>query len=130
MLFLAIKSLYREMENIEKEFENKMARINDKVLHLVESGTVKKTTEFEYQRLRNVSRKSNILIMDYFICLIENVLKCHPIKFIFSVMICCCYYTAQSTENNFNLDTPKYDIKSDNVFLFEYKMQRFNLLRI
>lgn len=59
------------MENLEKEFENKMARVNDTVLHLVENGTVKKTAAFEYQRLRNESGKSNVLIIDYFICLIK-----------------------------------------------------------
>lgn len=31
-------------------------------------------------------------------------------------MICCCYYTVLNTEDNFDLDLPKYDIKSGNVF--------------
>lgn len=116
MLFLAIKSLYREMENLEEEFENKMAKVNDKVLHLIENGTVKNIPAFKYQGLGNISGKSNTLIIDYFFRLIENVLKFYPITFIFSVMICCCYYTALSTKNNLDLDTPKCDIKSGNVF--------------
>lgn len=68
-IFIANRDLYRKMENLEKEFENKVEQTNNKVLKLVETGSVKKSAGFQLKRLNNESEKSNISIFVYFILL-------------------------------------------------------------
>lgn len=57
MLFLAARALYGEMKNLKGEFDNKMEKINDTVVVSVETGTIKKSTDFQFKRLCNVLKK-------------------------------------------------------------------------
>lgn len=49
-IFIAIRDLYGEMENLEDKFQNNLKRINNKVVKLSETRAVKKFVGLQLKR--------------------------------------------------------------------------------